>query len=60
MADAQGKTELSIYLFGTPRFELNGKLVNEGSKPSVPEGRILLMYEGYPIDFRKVEIKESL
>jgi len=35
---------------------LNAKLVNEGSDPSVPEGRILLQYEGFPIDFRKVEI----
>lgn len=38
--------------------ELNGKLVNEGYDPSVQEGRILLQYEGFPIDFRKVEIKE--
>lgn len=36
---------------------LNGKLVNEASDPSVTEGRILLQYEGFPIDFRKVEIK---
>ena len=36
--------------------ELNGKLVNEGNSPSVTEGRILLQYEGFPIDFRKVEI----
>jgi hypothetical protein len=38
--------------------ELNGILVNEGTDPSVTEGRILLQYEGYPIDFRKVEIEE--
>lgn len=38
--------------------ELNGKLVNEGTEPSVTEGRILLQYEGYPIDFRKVDIKK--
>ncbi|HKJ41998.1 MAG TPA: DUF1080 domain-containing protein [Sunxiuqinia sp.] len=38
--------------------ELNGKLVNEGNKPSVLEGRIALMYEGFPIDFRKVELKK--
>jgi hypothetical protein len=37
---------------------LNGKLVNEGTDPSVSEGRILLQYEGFPIDFRKVEIKK--
>ena len=43
---------------GKIKQELNGKLVNEGSEPSISEGRILLMYEGYPIDFRKVEIEE--
>ena len=36
--------------------KLNGKMVNEGANPSVTEGRILLQYEGFPIDFRKVEI----
>lgn len=35
---------------------LNDELVNEGNSPSVTEGRILLQYEGFPIDFRKVEI----
>jgi len=35
---------------------LNGQLVNQGNHPSVSEGRILLQYEGYPIDFRKVKI----
>jgi len=39
---------------GEIKQELNGKLVNEGIEPSVSEGRILLQYEGYPIDFRKV------
>ena len=38
--------------------ELNGKLVNEGVDPSVSTGRILLQYEGYPIDFRKIVIKK--
>jgi hypothetical protein len=42
---------------GKIRQELNGKLINEGSNPSVTEGRILLQYEGFPIDFRKVEIE---
>lgn len=42
---------------GKIKQKLNGKLVNEGSEPSVSEGRILLQYEGFPIDFRKVEIK---
>jgi len=35
---------------------LNGKLVNEGRYPSVTKGRILLQFEGYPIDFRSIEI----
>ena len=36
--------------------KLNGKLVNEGKNLSVSSGRILLQYEGFPIDFRKVEV----
>ena len=38
--------------------QLNGKLVNQGTASSVTEGRILLQYEGFPIDFRKVTIKK--
>ena len=38
--------------------KLNGKLVNKGIESSVTEGRILLQYEGFPIDFRKVNIKK--
>ena len=38
--------------------KLNGKLVNQGIESSVSEGRILLQYEGFPIDFRKVNIKK--
>lgn len=38
--------------------KLNGKLVNKGIESSVTEGRILLQYEGFPIDFRKVSIKK--
>ena len=38
--------------------KLNGKLVNQGIESSVTEGRILLQYEGFPIDFRKVNIKK--
>lgn len=45
-------------LNGNIKQELNGKLVNEGTQVEVSEGRILLQYEGYPIDFRKVLIKE--
>jgi hypothetical protein len=41
---------------GTITQELNGKLVNEGINSSVTKGRVLLQYEGFPIDFRKVEI----
>lgn len=42
---------------GTCSQYLNGVLVNEGSNPSSKTGRILLQYEGSPIDFRKVEMK---
>ncbi|HSC52139.1 MAG TPA: DUF1080 domain-containing protein [Phnomibacter sp.] len=38
--------------------QLNGKLVNEGVEASVKEGRILLQYEGYPIDFRNLVLKK--
>ena len=38
--------------------KLNGKLVNEGVEASVLEGRILLQYEGFPIDFCKIIIKK--
>ncbi|MEO8253586.1 MAG: DUF1080 domain-containing protein [Flavobacterium sp.] len=38
--------------------KLNGKLVNKGIESSVTEGRVLLQYEGFPIDFRKVSIKK--
>ena len=37
---------------------LNGKLVNKGTESSVNQGRILLQYEGFPIDFRKITIKK--
>jgi Zn/Cd-binding protein ZinT len=43
---------------GTVKQELNSKLVNEGVQTEISEGRILLQYEGYPIDFRKVNIKK--
>lgn len=36
---------------------LNGVLVNEGTNASSQSGRILLQYEGSPIDFRKVQVK---
>lgn len=37
--------------------KLNGKLVNKGKQTILLEGRVALQYEGFPIDFRKVEIK---
>lgn len=36
--------------------KLNGTLVNSGTDVSVLNGRILLQYEGFPIDFRNIEI----
>ena len=35
---------------------LNGRLSNEGKQASVSSGRILLQYEGYPIQFRKIKL----
>jgi hypothetical protein len=43
---------------GKIKQELNGKLVNEGDKSSVSEGRVLIQYEGFPIDFRKIIIEK--
>jgi Domain of Unknown Function (DUF1080) len=36
---------------------LNGQLVNEGTEASSKKGRILLQYEGSPIDFRRIVIR---
>ncbi len=38
---------------------LNGKLVNECVEASSIEGRISLNYEGSPIDFRNIQLKNS-
>ncbi len=38
--------------------KLNGILVNQGSESTVTEGRVLLQYKGFPIDFRKICIKK--
>lgn len=38
--------------------KLNGIVVNKGSNPSVSSGRILLQYEGFPIDFKDIMIKK--
>jgi hypothetical protein len=51
-------TLVIISAHDTIKQELNGTLVNEGIEPSVSEGRILLQYEGFPIDFRKIEIEK--
>lgn len=36
---------------------LNGKLVNEATNVTANEGRILLQYEGSPIDFKSINIQ---
>ncbi len=36
---------------------LNSVLVNEATKPSVTEGRILFQYEGSPIEFKDIKVK---
>ncbi len=41
---------------GICRQYLNGELVNEGVNASSKKGRILLQYEGSPIDFRRLVI----
>lgn len=45
---------------GTIEQKLNGILVNEGTESSVLKGRILLQYEGFPIDFKTVEIRRLI
>ncbi|OHX64811.1 hypothetical protein NH26_23270 [Flammeovirga pacifica] len=36
--------------------KLNGKVINKGKNPETQKGKILLQYEGYPIDFRNITI----
>jgi hypothetical protein len=43
---------------GRIKVVLNGKLVNEGSDAEPEEGTICLQSEGWPVDYRNVEIKE--
>jgi len=50
------KIEIVVSEFGCEHF-LNGVLVNKGIDSSVNSGRILLQYEGIPIDFRNIAIK---
>jgi hypothetical protein len=56
--DGEWNTLVVTSIKGKIKQELNGKLVNEGCDPSVSQGRILLQYEGFPIDFRKIEIQK--
>ena len=43
---------------GTIVQKLNGKVVNTAKNPSVTSGRVLLQYEGYPVDFKKIIVQE--
>lgn len=43
---------------GTVTQTLNGTIVNIGNNPSVTKGRILLQYEGFPIDFKDILIEK--
>lgn len=43
---------------GRIKVVLNGDLVNEGSDAEPDEGTICLQSEGWPVDYRNVEIKE--
>lgn len=43
---------------GRIKVVLNGKLVNEGSDAYPSEGNVCLQSEGWPVDYRNVEIKE--
>lgn len=51
-------TAVITVINGNVKQELNGKLVNEGTLTEPSEGKILLQYEGYPIDFSKIVIKK--
>ncbi len=37
---------------------LNGELVNEGTRASVLGGHILLQYEGFPVDYQRIQLKQ--
>lgn len=37
---------------------LNDTLVNEATEASIQEGRILILYEGFPIDFRNILVEK--
>ncbi len=43
---------------GTIVQKLNGKIVNTAKNPSVTSGRVLLQYEGYPVDFKNIIVHE--
>lgn len=42
---------------GMIRVVLNGELVNEGRNPYPSEGNICIQSEGWPVDYRNIEIK---
>jgi len=45
-----------VYDHGHCTQRLNGEVVNEGFESSTTEGRVMLLFEGFPIDFRNVTI----
>ena len=45
-------------LNGTVKVVLNGELVNEGHDAEPSQGNICLQSEGWPVFYRRVEIKE--
>ena len=47
-----------VSLNGTVKVVLNGALVNEGRDAEPSEGNICLQSEGWPVFYRRVEIKE--
>lgn len=51
-------TAVVTVIDGNVKQELNGKLVNEGTLTEPSEGKILLQYEGYPIDFSKIVLRK--
>ncbi|NBB31674.1 DUF1080 domain-containing protein [Cellulophaga sp. BC115SP] len=51
-------TAVITVIDGNVKQELNGKLVNEGTLTEASEGKILLQYEGYPIDFSKIVLRK--
>ena len=42
---------------GNIRVVLNGRLINEGSNAKPSEGNICIQSEGWPVDYRNIQIK---